>query len=201
MHAQEQQSRPYPLITFNNAHFTGLGIFSRLDRVLISLNGASVCVSLSPPHTHSHTGVRSSGVEMGELSLFSLIPLPKSKSQIFTGEIWKWKNQSLDSWGILSWLHELCHAYDYSRSLDRKSVLLFSFKIRGEKKNDKTNSPCLHVHIRCFQAWGLCGPFLEDTHKGHALDIKLVLQGLRTTKRITKKTQYVSNMPRCQDLL
>lgn len=33
------------------------------------------------------TGVRSSGVEMGELSLFSLIPLPKSKSQILTGEI------------------------------------------------------------------------------------------------------------------
>lgn len=26
---------------------------------------------------------------MGELSLFSLMPLPKSKSQIFTGEIWK----------------------------------------------------------------------------------------------------------------
>lgn len=35
------------------------------------------------------TGVRSSGVEMGELSLFSLIPLPRSKSQIFTGEIYK----------------------------------------------------------------------------------------------------------------
>lgn len=33
--------------------------------------------------------MRSSGVEMGELSLFSLIPLPRSKSQILTGEIWK----------------------------------------------------------------------------------------------------------------
>lgn len=37
------------------------------------------------------TGVRSSGVEMGELSLFNLIPLPRSKSQILTGEIWKRK--------------------------------------------------------------------------------------------------------------
>lgn len=35
------------------------------------------------------TGVRSSGVKMGELSLLSLIPLPRSKSQIFTGEICK----------------------------------------------------------------------------------------------------------------
>lgn len=33
--------------------------------------------------------MRSSGVEMGELSLFSLIPLPKSKSQILTGHIWE----------------------------------------------------------------------------------------------------------------
>lgn len=41
------------------------------------------------------TGVRSSGVEMGELSLFSLIPLPRSKSQIFTGEIWKGKRGKL----------------------------------------------------------------------------------------------------------
>lgn len=40
-------------------------------------------------YTRGLTGVSSSGVEMGELSLFSLIPLPKSKSQIFTGEIWK----------------------------------------------------------------------------------------------------------------
>jgi len=35
------------------------------------------------------TGVKSSGVEIGDLSLFSLIPLPKSKSQIFTGEIYR----------------------------------------------------------------------------------------------------------------
>lgn len=39
--------------------------------------------------TKTLTGVRSSGVEMGELSLLSLIPLPRSKSQIFTGEICK----------------------------------------------------------------------------------------------------------------
>lgn len=32
------------------------------------------------------TGVSSSGVEMGEQSPLSLIPLPRSKSQIFTGE-------------------------------------------------------------------------------------------------------------------
>lgn len=34
------------------------------------------------------TGVSSSGVEMGEQSPFSLMPLPRSKSQIFTGETW-----------------------------------------------------------------------------------------------------------------
>lgn len=39
------------------------------------------------------TGVRSSGVEMGELSLLSLIPLPRSKSHIFTGEICKKHNR------------------------------------------------------------------------------------------------------------
>lgn len=32
------------------------------------------------------TGVSSSGVEMGEQSPFSLMPLPRSKSQIFTGD-------------------------------------------------------------------------------------------------------------------
>lgn len=37
----------------------------------------------------SLTGVRSSGVDMGERSLLSLIPLPRSKSHIFTGEICK----------------------------------------------------------------------------------------------------------------
>lgn len=34
------------------------------------------------------TGVSSSGVEMGEQSPLSLMPLPRSKSQIFTGETW-----------------------------------------------------------------------------------------------------------------
>lgn len=35
------------------------------------------------------TGVSSSGVEMGEQSPLSLMPLPRSKSQIFTGETWE----------------------------------------------------------------------------------------------------------------
>ncbi|TNN58382.1 hypothetical protein EYF80_031393 [Liparis tanakae] len=43
--------------------------------------------SVSPARCAALTGVSSSGVEMGELSLFSLMPLPRSKSQIFTGEI------------------------------------------------------------------------------------------------------------------
>ena len=47
------------------------------------------------------TGVSSSGVEMGEQSPFSLMPLPRSKSQIFTGDtfmegggtdVWGWMN-------------------------------------------------------------------------------------------------------------
>ena len=33
-----------------------------------------------------HTGVVSSGVVMGVQELFSFTPLPKSKSQIFTGD-------------------------------------------------------------------------------------------------------------------
>ena len=32
------------------------------------------------------TGVSSSGVEIGEQSPLSLMPLPRSKSQIFTGD-------------------------------------------------------------------------------------------------------------------
>ena len=35
------------------------------------------------------TGVSSSGVEMGEQSPLSLMPLPRSKSQILTGETWE----------------------------------------------------------------------------------------------------------------
>lgn len=43
----------------------------------------------SLPDPGALTGVSSSGVEMGEQSPFSLMPLPRSKSQIFTGETWE----------------------------------------------------------------------------------------------------------------
>lgn len=49
-------------------------------------------VSACPAFT-ALTGVSSSGVEMGEQSPLSLIPLPRSKSQIFTGETWGWDGQ------------------------------------------------------------------------------------------------------------
>lgn len=43
------------------------------------------CLPAYPEFT-ALTGVSSSGVEMGEQSPLSLMPLPRSKSQIFTGE-------------------------------------------------------------------------------------------------------------------
>jgi len=55
----------------------------------LSLNQMLHFVCANQVVTKTLTGVRSSGVEMGELSLLSLIPLPRSKSQIFTGEICK----------------------------------------------------------------------------------------------------------------
>lgn len=54
------------------------------------------------------TGVRSSGVDMGELSLFNLIPLPKSKSQILTGEIWQWCKNQLFKWIYISLSYVMC---------------------------------------------------------------------------------------------
>lgn len=47
---------------------------------------------------HGLTGVSSSGVEMGEQSPFSLMPLPRSKSQIFTGDTWGGQAAG-DPWG------------------------------------------------------------------------------------------------------
>lgn len=60
------------------------------------------------PHSTGHrvhTGVVSSGVVMGVQELFSFTPLPKSKSQIFTGDTYKGKQnpgavtRSWRSWG------------------------------------------------------------------------------------------------------
>lgn len=185
MHAQEQQSRPYPLITFNDAHFTGLGIFSRLDRVLISLNGASVCLSLTPTHKFTYrceklwsrdgraVAVQFDSTAQVEITNFHWWNLKVEESKSGT-----WEVSYLDctSSVMLMIIHALLIG-----------SLYFCSHSRWEERRKTINSPCLHVHIRCFQAWGLCGPFLEETHKGHALDIKLVLQGLRTTKRVTQK--------------
>lgn len=41
------------------------------------------------------TGVVSSGVVMGVQALFNFTPLPKSKSQIFTGDTYKHKHTDI----------------------------------------------------------------------------------------------------------
>lgn len=79
-------------------------------------------------------------MEIGELSLFNLIPLPKSKSQILTGDIYKNKK-----------VYYLAHIYSYSML---KVQFLFA-----------VNKPCLRFHKEYFLVSGRDVPFLKEMEK------------------------------------
>ena len=64
-------------------------------------------------------------------------------------------------------------AYDLSNSQCQalECTLIFwlwnssQWRDKMEKNETKTKDlPCPRVHIRCFQAWGLCAPCLQDTN-------------------------------------
>lgn len=130
------------------------------------------------------TGVRSSGVEMGELSLFSLIPLPKSKSQILTGEIWEEiQVQSHSSiyflinffslvWNIYLWHHRFPLSFINTKVhitiLEQPITLYYHISCPLNQlcwNMFAVNSLCLHSHRECFQVSGLYVPFLEKNMK------------------------------------
>lgn len=116
------------------------------------------------------TGVRSSGVEMGELSLLSLIPLPRSKSQIFTGEIYKKRteNQTRTSqkwltaicrhafWMFTLWLETLKPQTFLSSHLNHKCKMYFECDYTGKQMLKLTLSSYSHKMFSGFRSrWAI----------------------------------------------
>lgn len=98
---------------------------------------------LSGPYEVKLTGVKSSGVEIGELSLFSLIPLPKSKSQIFTGEIYRKEKEN----NLLNVIVKGVKSVALSIPMGQFSFCSTAQKKNKIKKNKTTKCYCTQ-HIR-----------------------------------------------------
>lgn len=100
---------------------------------------------------------------MGELSLFNLIPLPKSKSQILTGDIWEEKQNVFRRLKKKHFLTILADLWPLCLGINISAV----------------NSPCLHSHRECFQVSGLYVPFLKRIKESIFVSYPLILKAMQ----------------------